>query len=226
VKIEVHGPGEGKSTTVINLGIVISQAHNRVLVIDCDLRKPVVHTVFGEALEPGMTNVLLGKISCREAVRPTNFEGLSIITGGTIPPNPTELLSSGKIEKILGELKKEFDYIFIDSPPVVLVSDAAILGRIVDGVFLVIECEKTTVDGAKKAKTGLETVHAKVLGAIFNNMKSSSGYGYYYYPYYYSYGSYGYYGSSGSKPQGWSLNAIIARAQIKLSGWFSSNPPK
>jgi len=220
------GPGEGKSTTVINLGIVISQAHNRVVLIDCDLRKPVLHTVFGMPLEPGMTNVLLGKVHWREALRPTSFEGLSIITGGTVPPNPTEILSAGKIEKILEELKKEFDYIFFDSPPVILVSDAAILGRILDGVFLVIESEKTTVEGARKAKASLETVHAKVLGAIFNNMRRSAGYGYYYYPYYYSYGSYGYYGGSGSKPQRWSLNGIIARAQGKLSGLFSSNPPK
>jgi len=223
------GPGEGKSTTVINLGIVISQAHNRVVLIDCDLRKPVLHTVFGMPLEPGMTNVLLGKTSWRESLKPTSFEGLYIITGGTIPPNPTELLSAGKMEKVLEELKKEFDYIFFDSPPVILVSDAAILGRIADGVFLIIESEKTTIEAARKSKASLETVHAKVLGAIFNNMKRSAGYGYYYYPYYYSYGYYGYYGyygRSGSKPQGWSLNRIIAKTQGKLSNWFSSNPPK
>ncbi len=209
------GPGEGKSTTISNLGIVLAQTHSKVLILDCDLRKPVLHTIFGVPLEPGVTNVLLGKVPWKDAIRKTRFEGLSVISGGTIPPNPSELLSVGKVEKILEELKTSFDFVFFDSPPVGLVSDAAILGRILDGVFLVVESEKTVYDAAKKSKNSLETVRAKVLGAVLNNLRKAAGYGYYHY--YDSYGSY-YYGGPESQPQTL-VQTILARTRDALPGW-------
>lgn len=216
------GPGEGKSTTISHLGMTLAQTHSRVLLLDCDLRKPVLHAIFGVSLEPGVTNVLLGKKSWRDVVKKTQFEGLYVIPGGTIPPNPSELLSMGRLKDILEELKKEYDYIFFDSPPAVIVSDAAILGRILDGVFLVVESEKTLFEAAKKAKTNIETVHAKILGAVFNNLRRSAGYGYYYYPYY----AYGYYyGSHDSTPRG-VVTSLLTQARKTASRWFPGSFPQ
>ena len=183
------GPGEGKSTSAVNLAITMAQMGSRVVLVDADLRRPVVHSIFNMDRRIGLTNILVGRASLDEAIIQTEINNLSIITCGTLPPNPSELLGSSKMDNLLNELKNRFDIILFDSPPVIAVTDAAVLGSKLDGVILVVKSGQTDREAAFRAFALLKNVKTHILGALLNGMNIESLYGsYYYYYHYYYYG--------------------------------------
>ena len=183
------GPGEGKSTTIANLAITLSQSGNRVLLVDADLRRPVLHSIFGTDRSRGLTNVLVGKMEIDDVVQKTEIENLFLMPCGTLPPNPSELLGSSSMEKVIEALKDRFDVILFDSPPIIAVTDAAVLGSKVDGLVVVVKSGQTFRDATQRAKALINNVKIPVLGALLNGVRIESMYGsYYYYYHYYYYG--------------------------------------
>lgn len=185
-------PKEGKSTTVANLAITMAQLGGKTVLIDTDLRRPVIHSLFNLKKELGVTNYLMGKASVKDIVKPTFIENLDIITSGPLPPNPSELLGSDQMKALISELREIYDVVLFDSPPVIAVTDAAILSTMVDGVILVIKAHQTHRDAIKRAKTLLDNVDAHIFGCLLNSVDIERTYGTYYYYYYYHY--YQYYG--------------------------------
>lgn len=165
-------PSEGKSTTAANLAIVIAQQGKPVLLVDTDLRKPTVHYAFNASNMDGLTCVLTKKMSLDEAIVKTFVPNLSILTSGSLPPNPSELLASNAMETVLNELKQRFDYIIFDTPPILAVADAQILANKCDGVVMVVASGKTHKDRVLKAKELLEKAKAKLLGVVLNGVES------------------------------------------------------
>jgi capsular exopolysaccharide synthesis family protein len=174
-------PGEGKSTTISNIAIVMAQQGNRVLLIDADMRKPTLHRHFNIENVKGLTNILTSDISIKEAVRLTVVENLAVITSGPIPPNPAELLGSKKMEKAISSAVAEYDFVLFDAPPVLAVADAQILANQCDGVIMVIGSKKTQFDPALKVKKRLKDTKAKLLGAVLNQREWRNNVDYYYY---------------------------------------------
>lgn len=179
-------PIEGKSLTVANLGVVMAQAGHSVVLIDADLRRPTLHRIFGLTKEEGLTNALLqGNPSPDGYLQATKVENLRVLTSGPLPPNPSELLSSERMRKLIEHLKGQADVLLFDSPPSLAVTDAAVLSSQVDGVLLVVDAGACRRDLAARAVEGLSKVGGNVLGAVLNKL-SPRGSGYYYYYYYYS----------------------------------------
>ncbi|MDQ0206999.1 capsular exopolysaccharide synthesis family protein [Alkalicoccobacillus murimartini] len=174
------GPGEGKSTSVANLAIVMAQNGQRVLIIDADMRRPTVHYTFATANTRGLTNVLSKQTSLEETVQLTKIEHLFILTCGPIPPNPAELLNSRMMELVLEEALDQFDIIILDAPPVMAVTDAQLIASKVDGTILVTSSGKTDRDEIIKTKELLNKTKANLLGVILNN-KPVDEKSYYYY---------------------------------------------
>ncbi|HIW86144.1 MAG TPA: CpsD/CapB family tyrosine-protein kinase [Candidatus Eubacterium faecipullorum] len=195
--------GEGKTTTTTNLAISISQADQRVLLIDGDLRKPKVHHYFSIPNAPGLTNYLGASVNSRTAqkvdlfsiIHPTEYKNLSVIASGSIPPNPAEILGSEPMADFLKEVAEHFDYIIIDTPPINVVSDALPVIRESDGVVVVVRSNASTHPELQKALDSLKFIDAKILGFVVNyETEKKSKYGYYgKYGYYkYGYGDYTY----------------------------------
>lgn len=183
------GPGEGKSTSAVNLAITMAQMGSRVVLIDGDLRRPVVHSIFNTDRRIGLTNLLIGRAKLEETIIQTEINNLSIITCGTLPPNPSELLGSEPMDRLLVELKAKFDVVLFDTPPVIAVTDAAVLGSKLDGVVLVVKSGQTDKEACFRAHSLLQNVKTHVLGALLNGVNIESLYGsYYYYYHYYYYG--------------------------------------
>lgn len=174
-------PGEGKSTTLANLAVTMAQAGNRVLVVDCDLRRPSQHRLFGVPNAAGLTTMMVqGQALEKLPVQPTGVANLSVLTSGPLPPNPSELLGSRRLGEVLAQLKNEADILLVDAPPIIAVADAAILASKVDGVLLVVQANKTRRELAKRAKAMLDKANANLLGVVLNNVKlDSSMYRYY-----------------------------------------------
>jgi capsular exopolysaccharide synthesis family protein len=185
-------PNEGKTTTIANLSYILSIMDIKVLIIDADLRKPHLHKIFNVNREPGLTDILIDKKKPEETIQSTSIKNLYLITAGAAPPNPTELLFSSRTDKLIQDLRESFDYIFLDSPPLLAFADTPTLATKVDGVFAVLRAEKTTFKTAKAMQEILEkNVHAKIVGAILNDINPSLAkyYGdYRYYQYYKYYG--------------------------------------
>jgi len=183
-------PDVGKSSVSINLALTIAQNKEKVVLIDADLRKPTLHKILGQDGKIGLTNILIGDKKLKDVVRNlTNIDPNSyFIPSGPIPPNPSELLGSNKMKELLKELKNEFDTILIDSPPVVVVTDALVLANEVDGVIMVLNFGGVTRETAKQAKQLLEKVNANMLGVILNKIDMEKEGHYYPYNYYYYYG--------------------------------------
>jgi receptor protein-tyrosine kinase len=175
------GPGEGKSTTCANLGVALAQAGKDVLIVDCDFRKPVMHKFFGARNLQGVVDVLAGERNLQEVWR-QQVEGLKVLPVGTIPPNPAEVLGTQRFTNFLAGVRAEFDYVLVDAPPVGLVSDPAILATQGDGVLLVLDAQNTSKGSVRQAMRSLETVGARVLGTVMNNVKAPRD-GYYHYGY-------------------------------------------
>ncbi|MCS6843751.1 MAG: polysaccharide biosynthesis tyrosine autokinase [Caldilineales bacterium] len=182
-------PGEGKSTTLANLGVVMAQQGQRVILVDTDLRRPTLHRFFGLPNSVGLTTALLQGTSVADGfLQPTRIENLSVLTSGPLPPNPAELIGSERFAALLEDLKQQADVVLLDSPPALAVTDAAILARQVDGVLMVVEAGGTRRPLAVNAKDALEKVGAKVLGVVLNRLQPrGDGYYYYYYYYYHQY---------------------------------------
>lgn len=176
------GPGEGKSTICANLGVVLSQADKRVLIVDCDLRKPVMHKVFGLRNMQGVVNVVVGERDLRE-VWEEPLPGLKVLTTGPVPPRPAELLSSERFTEFLDQARREFDYVLLDTSPIELVSDPVVLATQSDGVLLILDAQKTRKSSVRQSMRSLETVGARILGTVVNNMEPSKQRSYQLYSY-------------------------------------------
>ena len=182
---------EGKSTSISNLASTFASLENKkVLIIDCDLRNPSVHKMFGVSNLIGLTDVLTGQKDIDKCIEKTKVKNLDILKAGKIPPNPSEILQSKKMRNFMEVIKEYYDYIFIDSPPVGIVADASILAQYSDGTILLVAANEADIEAVKVAKERLEGVNANILGAILNKFEvDSSSYGYYNY----------YYGSTSEK---------------------------
>ena len=179
------GPSEGKSTTCANLGVALAQVDKQTLIVDCDMRRPTIHKLFGLRNLRGLVNVLAGEHSLHEVCQEA-LPGLKVITTGPIPPNPAELLSSRRFTEILDQTREEFDYVLLDVPPEGIVSDPVIAATQADGVLLVVDAQNTRKSSVRQTMHSMEGVGANVIGTVMNNVKASKGG--YYYRYNYAYG--------------------------------------
>lgn len=178
---------EGKTTTTVNLAGSMALANLKTVILDADLRKPRVHAVFGHKRFPGFTDYFFGQSSYEEVIRKTSIANLYYLSAGTIPPNPSEILGSNQMESFLEKLKNDFDYVIIDSPPIIPVTDAEIIAQISDGTILVVSANNTEMDLLEKSVDILNRDKSKFLGVLLNNFSYRSGYSSYYkYYYYYS----------------------------------------
>jgi len=188
VIITSPAPREGKTLTASNLAIAQAQAGRKTLLIDTDLRKPMIHNLFNLEKRDGISRVLTGELKLDAAIKKTDIENLYVVTSGPIPPNPSELLGSKRMKDILNELKERFDTIVLDSPPMIAVTDPIVLGQEVDGMVLVVRSGRTSMEIAEKSKNNAEYAKIKLLGCVLNDVDVRHIYGtynYYYYHYYY-----------------------------------------
>lgn len=181
--------GEGKSTSCFNLAMTFAETGAKVIVLDCDLRRPNVGKLLGFNDEEGLSNYLVKKASLEKVVKSSGFTNLDVILAGKVPPNPVELLSSDSMKELLEILKEKYDYIFLDTPPIHIVTDAAAMSSLVDGTIVVVRQFVAEKNILKEAVGKLEFVNAKILGFVFNDVvvggknygkyNSSYKYGYY-----------------------------------------------
>ena len=173
-------PGEGKSTTAGNLALCMAQGDKKVILIDCDLRKPSLHKKFKISNLVGLSDVIIGKADLATSAHRYNKD-LVLLTSGKIPPNPSEMLSSKIMEKLLESLKDTFDYIILDTPPVQAVTDSQILSTKSDGTILVVRAERTKKESVQIAINLLKKVNANIIGTVLNGIDVSRNKYYYYY---------------------------------------------
>ncbi|WP_288583945.1 MULTISPECIES: CpsD/CapB family tyrosine-protein kinase [Lysinibacillus] len=164
-------PGEGKSTNAANIGVVFAQEGKRVVIVDADLRKPTMHYTFLLQNARGLSNLLTRHFTISEVVNNTDIANLYVLTSGPIPPNPAELLASTLMGSVIEELKKEFDIIIFDAPPLLSVTDAQILSNKCDGTLLIVNSGVAENESVLKAKSSLEASKANILGVVLNNYK-------------------------------------------------------
>ena len=174
---------EGKTTTVSNLAVSFANLNKKVLLIDCDLRNASIHKMFRLNNIYGLTDILAKDRAVDKCIQETELENLYVLTAGAIPPNPAEILSSDKMKNLIENLKNVYDYIFIDTPPIGLVTDAGVLSSFIDGVVLVVKSESVEKKYLEETKKKLDAVDARILGAILNSYKSEQK-DYNYYSYY------------------------------------------
>ena len=174
---------EGKTTTVSNLAVSFANLNKKVLLIDCDLRNASIHKMFRLNNIYGLTDILAKDRAVDKCIQETELENLYVLTAGAIPPNPAEILSSEKMKNLIEDLKNIYDYIFIDTPPIGLVTDAGVLSSFIDGVVLVVKSESVEKKYLEETKKKLDAVDARILGAILNAYKSEQK-DYNYYSYY------------------------------------------
>ncbi len=175
------GVGEGKSTTLANLAVVSAQAGRKVILVDADLRRPTLHQIFGLGNETGLTTAMVDETALvSPPLQETGVEGLSVLPSGPLPPNPAELMGSRRMEEVIAVLAERADQVFFDTPPVVAVTDAAVLATKADGVLLVISAGKTRREYARTAVQRLEQINARLVGTVLTNIQVGAGYrGYY-----------------------------------------------
>jgi polysaccharide biosynthesis transport protein len=186
-------PMEGKTVTASNLAITMVQAGNRVLIIDCDLRRPRLHRIFDVPRDRGISNILVGNCTIDEATVHAAIPRIDIIPSGPVPPNPSEMLGSQNMTHFMQTVRDRYDLIILDSPPITAVTDTVILSRLVDGVLLVIRAGETHREIIKNSINLLQAANARILGAILNGVEMGRD-SYYYYQYYYYY-----YGEDGER---------------------------
>ncbi|XEC96225.1 CpsD/CapB family tyrosine-protein kinase [Paenibacillus tarimensis] len=162
---------EGKSVTTANIAVTYAQAGKKVLLIDADMRRSTQHQIFGVPNRSGLSSVLSNQCKLQEAILSTSVDHLSIIPAGPVPPNPSDMLASKRMESLMEQTKEMFDMILIDTPPILLVTDAQVVAANCDGTVLVIEPGSVKRDLALKAKASLTRVNARILGVVLNNVK-------------------------------------------------------
>ncbi|WP_281366403.1 CpsD/CapB family tyrosine-protein kinase [Paraliobacillus salinarum] len=182
ILVTSSAPAEGKSSTVANLAIVFAQQGKKVLLVDGDMRKPTVHYTFRVDNRRGLSSVLVGETTLEDSINKTDIPELDILTCGPIPPNPSELLGSKAMQRVVDRACEYYDMILFDTPPVLAVTDAQILANVCDGSILVLRSKQTDYEAAQKARDLLQPAKAKLLGAVLNDreMKKGSDYHYYY----------------------------------------------
>ncbi|PIX94508.1 MAG: hypothetical protein COZ25_05310 [Ignavibacteria bacterium CG_4_10_14_3_um_filter_37_18] len=187
IHITSSTPGEGKTLISSNLAGSFAQANHKTLLLDCDLRKPRVHTIFGMNRQPGLVEYLFDQVNLATIIKPTKLANLDVITVGTIPPNPAEMLGSKKMQDFITHMKTLYDYIIIDSPPIISVTDSEIIAAYCDAVYLVVSANYTEFDLLEKALDILKNSNVNFVGTILNNFVFKNSYGSYYKYYYYYY---------------------------------------
>ena len=183
-------PSEGKTTTAVNLGATLASLGNRVVVVDCDMRRPACHRSTGVENNPGFVQCLTSHVELASAVLPVpGVENLCVVPCGPIPPNPAEVLSSPVAADLLQRLRTQFEYVLVDSPPLLSVADGRILATLVDAVVLVARAHSTPYDVVRRARTLLYGSGARILGVALNDVDiERNGFGYQQYQYGYGYG--------------------------------------
>ncbi|MBT4334038.1 MAG: polysaccharide biosynthesis tyrosine autokinase [Candidatus Cloacimonetes bacterium] len=194
--ITSSGPKEGKSTIQANMATALAQMDAKVILVDLDLRRPMVHTILGFEKETGMSDFLMDKTTkIEDIIKPTNIKNLDIITSGIIPPNPSELLASKRMDDALRDLKEKYDYILFDSPPVIAVTDSMVMANKVDLLILAIRVDQADKNVVRRTKELLENIKVDITGVVINGIQPHRYYNSYEYNYYYFY----YYGKSEEK---------------------------
>ena len=174
---------EGKSTVLANLAVSFANLDKKVLIMEGDLRNPSVHRMFNISNIKGLTDILLQNKVFADCVHCTDVKNLHVLTCGAIPPNPSEMLSSKKIRDFIESLREYYDYVFIDAPPIGIVTDAGIISTFTDGCIFVVGAGEADIEMAKVSKERLEKVGANILGVVLNKFESSGASGYYNYYY-------------------------------------------
>jgi tyrosine-protein kinase Etk/Wzc len=187
ILITSSAPQEGKTTIAVNLAGSFAQSKKKVLLIDCDLRKPSVHKLFEANRTPGLIDYLIGNAKLDEVLAVSKLSNLNYITAGTIPPNPAEMLDSQEMRNFLKQMRGQYDLVILDSPPIIAVTDSEILTSMVDGTMLVVSSENTEIEMMERSVELIRRENTQFLGTVLNNFSYKSGYGSYYkYYYYYS----------------------------------------
>ncbi len=207
-------PSEGKTITASNIAVAMAQAGNRMLIVDCDMRRPKLHRMFNVPRDRGLSNILVGNCTIDEAIIHSTVPGIDLIVSGPVPPNPSEMLGSQHMIHFLEEIRARYDRIIVDSPPVTAVTDAVILSRLVDGVLLVIRAGESHREIGKNALGLLQGASARILGAILNGVEMGRD-SYYYYQYYYYY-----YGEDGDRKK------KVRRKKRSRSRYYGSGEEK
>jgi len=192
ILVSSAGPGEGKTTTVANLAITYANLGKKTILIDTDLRRPVIHKVLDLKKEPGITDYLSGSIdNFKDIIQATEIENLYVVTSGIIPPNPSELLGSQRMTDLIRMLEGDWDMILFDSPPLVAVTDATMVSKEIDQIVMVVKVGQTDKKAFDHTINSLRNVNAPLGGIILNAVTRKNSYGsyYYYYQYYHYYGS-------------------------------------
>ncbi len=162
------GFGEGTSFVTANLGIVFAQTGQRVIIVDCDLRKPQQHLIFNVDNQLGLTSILSGFKEADEVLKTLSMAGIKILTAGPLPSNPTELLGSQRMRQLVASLKEQADVILLDAPPLAVVADAAVISKVLDGVLMVVRSMVASRDSIIKTKELLTNAKANILGVALN----------------------------------------------------------
>ena len=170
----------GKSTVASNLAVVYAQKGKKTLLIDADMRKPTIHKIFSKSLSIGLSNCLTETVLLSEICQKTEIKGLFVLTSGELPPNPNELLGSKRMALLMNEIKKGFDIVIIDTPPVTVVSDALVLATQSDGIILVVRSRITTKNRAKKAIEQIKMTRVPIIGVVLNGDSEKESDTYYY----------------------------------------------
>lgn len=159
---------EGKSTTLANLAVTMAQGGRATILVDCDLRRPRQHEIFGVPAVPGLSEAILNKVDA-PSLAPTGVEGLSLLPAGSPPASPADLLGSRRMESLIANLKSRADFVFFDAPPVIAVTDAALLASLLDGVLLVVSAGQTRREHALQAKALLQKTNVRLVGTVLTN---------------------------------------------------------
>ncbi|RLC84885.1 MAG: capsular biosynthesis protein [Chloroflexi bacterium] len=163
-------PGEGKSTVLANLAVTMAQGERRTILVDADLRRPGLHEIFGVANDRGLTTMIVGEAAMDDPpLLDVGVDNLWLVPSGPIPPNPADILGSRRMEEVIAALKSRADIVLFDAPPIIAVTDAAVLGTKVDGVLLIVCAGRTRREHAQRARELLERVHVRIVGAVLNN---------------------------------------------------------
>ena len=171
--------GEGKSTTIANLAVTLAQSGRRTILVDCDLRRPSLHELFDLGSTPGLTNLVLDEVD-QPPLQETAVDNLWLLASGPQPPNPADMLGTRKVDQVIEALTEMADIVLFDAPPVIAVTDAAVLGAKVDGVLLVISAGKTRREHAERAKELLEKARVRIVGVTLTNAPRDNSIGPYY----------------------------------------------